>query len=325
MVKLEKIRVGFIGAGSHAQRFHYPSLQELDEVNLLAVCDLDLKRANQVASQFKIEKIFCDYKQMIKEVDLDAVYIVVPPKALTCIALYCLSQRLHVFMEKPPGTDLQETEEMARMAKKNECKTMVGFNRRFSSLNREAKRRVEQRGPITLCLTEYHKYHLGDSPYYGTDSWLVVDIIHCLDTLRWIGGEISSTQSMVGRFGGDYDTNFLALFQFKNGTQGILCADYLSGSRIERIEIHGKGIAAYIEPPDRAFIYEKNRVHISPKPCEILEGDRLAGSSEIRKSQGFFAEHQHFIDCIKKDIQPETFLEDAAKTMELVNVIQKKM
>ena len=317
--------MGFIGAGSHAQRFHYPSLQELDEVNLLAACDLDLKRANQVASQFKIEKIFYDYKQMVKEVDLDAVYIVVPPKALTRIALYCLSQRLHVFMEKPPGIDLQETEEMARMARKNKCKTMVGFNRRFSPLNREARRRVEQKGPITLCLAEYHKYHLGDSPYYGADNWLVVDIIHCLDILRWIGGEIGSIQSIVGRFGGNYDTNFLALFQFKNGTQGMLCADYLSGSRIERIEIHGKGIAAYIESSDRALVYEGNRVHMNPQPCQILEAGEVAGSSEIRKSKGFFAEHQHFIDCIKKDIQPGTSLEDAVKTMELVNAIQKRI
>lgn len=321
---MKKIRVGFIGAGSHAQTVHYPCLQELNEANLLAVCDLDSEKANQVASQFNIKKTFSDYKQMIKETDLDAVYIVVPPRMLTPIVLYCLSQKLHVFMEKPPGMSLEETEKMVKVAKENNCKTMVGFNRRFAPVTTEAKKIIERNGPITQCMVEYHKYHVGDSPYYGTDSWLLVDIIHSVDTLRWVAGEVKSIQSMVSKFDSNYENSFLALLEFKCGARGILNSNYLSGARINKLEIHGQGIAAYIDPPNLATIYERNRTYFSPKPTILLEARKLAGSKEIYKTYGYFAENRHFIDCLQKDISPETSLEDAIKTMRLVNTVQER-
>lgn len=319
---MEKINIGFIGVGEIAQWVHFSSLLKMEDVNLVAICDLNVKRLKEATEKFKVKKTFTNYKQMLRKVKLDAVYIAVPPKALKPIVLYCLSQKLHVFMEKPPGVSLKETEEMAKVAKENNCKTMVGFNRRFAPVTRKAKKVIKEKGSITQCMVEYHKYHLDDSPYYGENSWLLVDIIHSVDTLRWIAGEVKSVQSIVSKFDSNYENSFLALLEFKSGAKGILNSNYLSGARINKIEIHGQGIAAYIEPPNLATIYERNRTYINPKPAILLEGSRLAESKEIYRTYGYFAENRHFIDCIKKDILPETSLEDATKTMRLMEAIQ---
>lgn len=72
-----------------------------------------------------------------------------------------------------------------------------------------------------------------------------------------------------------------------------------------------------------ATIYERNRVYSNPKPTILLKGNELAKSKEIYKTYGYFAENRHFVDCLEKDISPETCLEDAVKTMRLVNAIQR--
>lgn len=235
---MEKVNIGFIGIGSIAQWVHLPSLSKMEDVNLVAVCDVAPKKLKESTESFKINESFTDYKQMLTKVKLDAVYITVLPKALKCIVLYCLSQKLHVFMEKPPGMSLEDTEKMAEVAKENDCKTMVGFNHRFTPVTREAKKIIEKKGSITQCMVEYHKYHLGDSPYYDTNSWLLVDIIHAVDTLRWIGGEVKSVQSVVSKFDSNYENSFLSLIEFGCGAKGIVNCNYLSGARINKLEVH---------------------------------------------------------------------------------------
>ena len=48
----EKVRIGFVGAGELATAMHYPSLAEMDDVELSAVCDVDEKRRREAASRF---------------------------------------------------------------------------------------------------------------------------------------------------------------------------------------------------------------------------------------------------------------------------------
>ena len=316
---MERIKIGVIGTGNLCSRVHLPSLVELEDVELAALCDIDSERLKKAAQKFKIKETFTDYKKMLEEANLDAVYTVLPPKLVKPVVIYSLFKGLHIFLEKPPGISLDETKEMARVAKENSCKSMVGFNRRFSAVMREAKKKVEEKGPVTQCLAEFHKYHLGDTPYYGTNSWLLVDVIHSLDTLCWMGGEVESVRSMSTKFDSDYENSFNALFKFKDGARGVLSACYVSGARVEKFEMHGRGIAAYVEPPEIVRIYKDNN-----REPEIIKGSKLAASEEFRKTYGFLDEARHFIQCLKEDKKPDTNLEHAVKVMQLADMIHKE-
>lgn len=106
--------------------------------------------------------------------------------------------------------------------------------------------------------------------------------------------------------------------KFKGGVRGVLSTCYVSGTRIEKFEMHGKGIAAYIEPPRIARIYKDK----SNEP-EIIKGSDLAGSGEFYRTYGFFEEAHHFVQCLKEDRQPDTNLKHAVKVMQLINNIHK--
>lgn len=334
---MDQIRIGFIGAGRLANRVHYPSLASFNDVEICAICDLDENRLNETADKYGVSQRFKDYKAMIEKVPLDAVYIIMAPtpfgnylnaEPLYKIVIECLKHGLHVFIEKPPGASLEETRKMAEAAKKYDCKTMVGFNRRFIPVLREAKRLVEEQGPITHCLATFHKNMIGKPEPWGRVSHLVADVIHAVDTLRFMGGEPESIASCVTSFYADYPNSFNALIRFKNGCVGHLCSNYSSGGRVHYFEMHSKGIYAFVNLPfepekQEAIILRDNKPY---GEAEILKNlDLVGGCRDFHVIYGFLQENRHFIDCIKKDEVPETSFEEALKTMKLIERIKSSI
>ncbi|RLE82944.1 MAG: gfo/Idh/MocA family oxidoreductase [Thermoprotei archaeon] len=315
--QLDKVRVGFVGAGVHANAVHYPSLASMKDVEIVAICDINLSRLRSTSKKYGVELQYTDYKKMFEEVKLDAVYIIMPPHQLYDIVIDALRHGFNVFIEKPPGITAFQTESMARYARKYRCKTMVGFNRRFIPLLRKVKKIVTERGPILQAVAVFYKHRLGEEPYFrGAVDILTCDAIHAVDTLRWIGGDVERVVSVVKRFHCEYDNAFYALMRFKTGGVGILMSNWAAGKRIHVFEMHSKGISASINPDDKALIYMDNK-----EDPLIITTQEAAGSNDRIWYYGFYFENRHFIDCIKNDTEPEVNFEEAAKTMRLIKLI----
>lgn len=316
---MDKVKVGMIGAGSLANSVHYPSLAEFDDVEIAAISDLDDGKLKSTAEKYHVEKTYKDYKKMVSEVDLDAVYIIMPPHHLFDLVIHCLNSKLNVFTEKPPGVTAEQTRNMALTADKNSCLTMTGFNRRFIPIMVEAKRLVRERGEILQCVATFYKNSIGAGPYYnGAIDILTCDAVHAVDSLRWMGGDVTCVASDVRSIYAEYHNSFNALMKHENGATGVLLTNWVVGKRVHTFEMHAKGISAFVNGDDKAFIYSDNK----EEPI-ILDAKEFAGSSESNKYYGFYGESRHFIDCIKKSKMPETNFADAYKTMELVNSIYR--
>ena len=312
---MDKVKVGMIGAGSHANFAHYPSLADFKDVEIAAICDIDEGRLNRTADRYGVEGRYKDYREMVLRERLDAVYVIMPPHHLYDIVIYCLGRGLNVFIEKPPGVSLEQARNMALKAERYGCKSMVGFNRRYIPLMRHVRKVVEERGPIIQCMATFYKNSLSvEHPYYGgAVDVLTCDAIHAVDALRWICGEADKLVSDVNKFYVDYYNSFNALIKFKNGATGLLATNWAVGKRVHTFEMHAKGISAFINPDDKALIYFDNR-----EEPRIITSMEAAGSDQRIKYYGFYQENRHFIDCLKEDREPETSFKDAVKTMELV-------
>jgi len=328
-IKMNKIKVGFIGAGRRANVAHYPSLAEMDDVEITAICDLRKDRLEATADKYKVKKRFTDYKQMLKETDLDAVYIIMFPDLLDPIVTHCLEEGKNIFIEKPPGMDVEETKRWADLARKHDCKTMVGFQRRFHPCVVHAKKILEERGEILYCAATFHKYGewKGYIGKFGGVS-LVLDIIHVIDLLRWIGGDIKRVHSLTGQIFSnvkDHLNFYTAIFEFENGGVGILNSNRTSGGRVLRFEAHSKGISAYGDIPglpgiDKLTILRDNQPY---QTAEIIRNEDLIGKNASETHfDGTFQMNRHFIECIKHEKEPIANFEDAVKTMEVIKKIQ---
>ncbi|HET7577675.1 MAG TPA: Gfo/Idh/MocA family oxidoreductase [Bacillales bacterium] len=127
----KKLKVGLIGAGGIARGVHVPSyLKCEDRAEIVAVADVVKETAEKLAADFEIPHVFGDYKEMLKEVELDAVSICTPNKFHSGAAIAALEAGCHVLCEKPPAMTVEETERMTEAAKKSGKFLTYGFHYR---------------------------------------------------------------------------------------------------------------------------------------------------------------------------------------------------
>lgn len=312
---MEKVRLGLIGAGGMANAVHYPSLAEFPDVYMVSICDLVESKLTATADRFKIRKRYCDYREMLDKEDLHAVYILMPPHHLFDLVMDALGRSLHVFIEKPPAVTTFQTRAMARLASQNSCITAVGFNRRYIPMMTYARSYIAERSGITQVVASFYKN--GSAVYYnGALDVIGCDAIHAVDTLRWMaGGDAVKVASLESQYGDVVPNSWNALVRFDNGVSGVLLTNWNVGTRIHTFEMHAPGVSALLNPNDKGFIYEGEKV-------TALDAKGIAGSEETYKRYGFFAQSRHFIDCIKAGKEPSSSLQDAVKTMGLVDQIR---
>lgn len=311
-----KVRLALIGAGGMANTVHYPSLAEMDDVEMVGLCDLVEDKLHATADKFGIEKRFTSYQTMIDETAPDGVYVLMPPHHLFDIVIDVLTRGLHCYIEKPPGVMSEQTRQMANLAEAKGVLTMVAFNRRFIPLMRQCRAKVTAVGPLNQVVSTFYKWHTGGPYYNGAIDVLSCDAVHAVDALRFFGGEVVDCVSAVRSLGKQFATSFTAMVEFDSGAIGVLLANWQTGGRVHTFELHAAGASAFIDPDDKAILHLDNQL-----AAEVITANQAAGREEKYHSYGFFGENRHFVDCIKSGQLPETHFGDAVKTMELVDMI----
>jgi len=316
---MKKLKIGFIGTGNFARKAHFPSLAKIDRVEIVAICaKTDIKMRNELAEQYNIKHRYSAYKEMLAEADIDVVYAIRKPiYGLSRIACDVLSAGKHLFIEKPPALSVAEMKLMVNAAKKSGCSTMVAFNRRFVPILIEAKRMVAEQGISSINATFYKYQMKQEMPGF---SQLLSNGIHSVDTLRWLAdSEVKEVAVATSNKFTGHDSTWMALIRFKNGIIGTLLASYSVGARTHTFEIHGRGVSAFVDPNVSVKIYTEGNLQ-SPI---VLDTKEFAGSDERIEWFGLRAENQHFVDSILENKKPMPDFEDALKTMELVERIER--
>lgn len=316
--RFRKVKVALIGAGGMANGYHYPSLKEMDDVEMAAVCDLVSEKAAATAERFEIPRTYTDYRRMLDEVKPQAVYALMPPHHIFEVAMDVLDRGCALFIEKPPGMNAFQNRRMAEAARRNRVIAMCGFQRRHVPLICELRKRVEKRGPIHTAVVTFVKCSYPEAGYYnGAIDILSCDAVHAVDTLRHLcGRDVVSLASDVRNLGAQDNNAFYAIAKFSTGATGILQTNWACGRRFFRVEMHAQGISAYADPDEGGVLYKDGDLdgeRFTPAEC-------AGGDSDWRKL-GFYAESRHFIDCVKSGKAPIGSLEDTVKTMELVDRI----
>lgn len=139
----KSIKVGIIGAGGIAN-LHARYYKELPDVELVAVADIDEKRAVDFARRWGVPEsnVFTDYSKMLKSVQLDAVSVCTPHAVHAKPTIEALRRGIHVNVEKPMASKAADALEMWRAAKESGKVLMVGFQTRWSPEIVAAKRIV---------------------------------------------------------------------------------------------------------------------------------------------------------------------------------------
>jgi virulence factor len=311
-----------LGCGGQATSIHFASLANMDDVEMVAACDLNEEKLHAAAQKYKIAKTYTDYNRMLEQEQADAVFIVMPPHLLFDLVIAALRKKLHVFIEKPPGITATITETFAREAKTNQVIGMVGLNRRFMPMVNYAKQWIEARGGLSQAVATFYK---GPTVYYnGVVDALAGDGIHSLDALRHIVGtehQVVRLHSIPARRDSETDNAWNVIMQFSNGVTGILLLNFHVGGRFHTFEMHGSGASAFLNPDESATFFENNRAYRNTN-ATTMTTQQLAMSESKLEYYGFYQQDRHFIDCIRANTEPLSSFRDAAVSMRLLERIR---
>jgi predicted dehydrogenase len=316
----KKIRVAVFGAGSRSRQAAIPSLAGIDDVEMVALCDIDQALCGKTADQFGIPgrygKDIFDYQRMVAETKPDAVVAIGNPHQLYDVWRWLLENGVPLAIEKPLGLTPHQSRALAYLAEKAGVPTQVLFQRRYTPVAMKAFSLCRERGDINHAVCRFYK--CDKAPMLGARDHLLDDTVHSVDTLRWMcGGEVVGVESHCRRIGTP-DVNFVsAALYFSNGSVGHLINSWTSGKRIFSVEMHADGIFAEIEHETGGYVYRDGS----------LDGLRLdaigeAGSDRYEVYTGARAAMEDFIRALQTGGLPASNFADAAKTMDVVFQIE---
>jgi predicted dehydrogenase len=307
------IKIVVVGAGSHSQGNHLPSLaryvtEHPGQIELAGLCDLRRERAVEMAAQYGFARAYVDLDEMLRLEQPDGCVAVTPIPVTREIATRIIEAGVPLLMEKPPGATLAEARQIVELVDRTGAHVMVSMNRRYDSALRVALDWWGERPLHYVRGTIVRVDRREPDFFYGT-------AIHPFDTLREIAGDVREV-SVDERRDGEVRW-YVARLGFERGTAGILEVLPTSGSMGESYELHGPGCRALARAggPDTGEVrcWEDGQLVIDENPT-------LGDPTFVRN--GTYAETCAFIASLGEGIVHPTPAE-VLQTVELCECIQQ--
>src|SRR5215831_7461937 len=222
------LRTAVIGVG-YLGRFHAQKYAQLPGSQLVGVVDANFETAGRVAAELKVTA-FNNYTELLDRVD--AVSIAVPTPLHFEVARAFLERGVHVLVEKPITTTVEDAQALIDLAKRKRCVLQVGHLERFNPTIVAATKILK-----TARFVESHR--LAAFKVRGTDVSVVLDLmIHDIDLIQELVGapivSIDAAGSAV--FSGDLDIAN-ARIRFANGCVANTTASRVSMKQERKIRI----------------------------------------------------------------------------------------
>ena len=114
---MKKLGTAVVGTGFWGKN-HARVYKDLQETDLLAVCDIDAARAKAVADQFGA-KPYTNVRRMLQNEEIKAVSVCTWSTSLARVAIEAVKAGKHVLVEKPMAASVKQAERLVDEARKN--------------------------------------------------------------------------------------------------------------------------------------------------------------------------------------------------------------
>ncbi len=221
--------VGVIGAGNFAISTLLPCLSRTGARLKYIAGRNNGASLVHAARKFRFENAVTDYRQILDDGDVNAVFVVTGHNSHASLAGEVLDAGKHVFVEKPLAISMAQLVDIGDMARQHpDRQLMVGFNRRFSAHTQRIKEHLAGRaGPICMTMTvnagEIPATHWTQDPQEGGGR-IIGEGCHFIDLLSWLAGSPIETVSAarVGEGPAVRDDKMSILLTFADGSVGTV-------------------------------------------------------------------------------------------------------
>lgn len=333
---MRKIRTVIIGMGKMGV-IRWNGMKDHGGFEVIGICDTN--EANLVGYE---GKSYTDWKKCIDECDPEAVVVCTFNAVIPDIVCYALSKKKHVFSEKPPGRNLQDTLCMKKASETDPGLVLkFGFNHRYHNSIIEAKALIDS-GLIGDVVCARGVYGKAGSPTFASE-WrndtsisgggiLLDQGIHMLDLLCYFMGSFSQVKSSVGTLVWEEMTTEDSAFAILETEKGQIASLHSSVLQWKHkfdldiictngyIALNGLLTSTKSYGEERMTYYRKDLAAKSGSLGKPIEHTLCFDSDE-----SWDYEHAEFYDAVARGIPlKQGTIEDAVQVMDLIERIYGK-
>ncbi|MFH5836499.1 Gfo/Idh/MocA family protein [Proteiniclasticum sp. C24MP] len=231
---MKNITFGIIGCGDVTEKKSGPAFQKLPHTTLKWVMRRNEEKLKDYARRHRIEHYTTDYKEILEDPEVDAVYIATPPYMHKFYTIEAAKHKKDVYVEKPMALSVEECVEMMEVCKAEGVKLFAAYYRRSQKKFRTVKELLgnHEIGEIR----SFHYHYVNPLPQHNPDrAWLYDPKIsgggqlydvgsHMMDMILYLFGDvgyakgISRNQAKVL----EVEDNTSGILLFRNGVQGTV-------------------------------------------------------------------------------------------------------
>ena len=325
------LRVGVIGFGYWGPNLAR-NFAEHGDVLLASVCDLDDGNLIRARSIYPYVKTSRDFREVIKDPNIDAVAIATPLSTHFEIAADALSAGKHVLVEKPIAKDSDSAKRLGEMAASGGLVLMVGHTFVYSGAVRKIQELIAGESLGEIYYYDSTRVNLG---MFQHDTSVIWDLAtHDLSILDFIMEErpIAVSANGINHFAGNHENiAYLTLF-FSSQVIAHINVNWLAPVKVRRTLIGGsQRMIVYddMEPSEKVKIYDKG-VELTDDPQDIYNvlvsyrsGDvwvpRLDQSEALKNEIG------HFVHCVTTSELPVTGADMGVRIVTILEAATQSM
>ncbi len=301
---MDRVGFGVIGTGFWG-RNHSRVLAELPNSRLVAVCDIDVSRAQEVAKRHGVEW-YTDTDQLLARGDIEAVSVCTPTTTHASVSLAALSKGKHLLVEKPIADNVESARKIFEASKGRDLRVMTGFIERFNPGLRRLKSLIEQGtlGEVVLAFAR----RVGRWPERIGDVGVVKDsAIHDLDLMRYLFNEEPlSVYARAGSLGHKHEDYAEIMLKFSGIRTGFVEANWLTPRKVRTLTVTGKEAIAVMD-----FITQET----------VIENAEETITKKHEWGEPLKAELTHFASRIQEGKDPDVTAYDGLRALEICEAV----
>ncbi len=261
------LRWGLIGCGDIARKRIAPAFRDLDSCELIAVSRSRHDLAEEFAREFGAKRWYKDWRELLKDEQIHAVYIATPPDLHAEQTIAAAKAGKHVLCEKPMALDPQQCRQMISACRGSGVRLSIAYYRHFYPVIARVKEIIAAREIGKVVLTEIRAFENfrpdRDDPRYwmvlkekGGGGPLMDFGCHRIEVLLNILGPVSRAFGSNGRQITDWnveDTS-ISLFEFQNESRGVLAVSRAVEEPQDSLDIYGSAGSVHIPVLNRGLM-----------------------------------------------------------------------
>jgi len=324
---MDKLKIALVGAGGISQIVRIPVLKKIENLELVAICEVDEAKASFIADKYEINNVYFDIQSMLNEEKLDGLFICTPNNFHYPMALAALEHKVPALVEKPLALNAEQARRLAEKSNKSGVPLVIGMNYRF-------------RDDAVILKDFLAKNELGEAFYVKT-GWLrqwqkhphqpwmldkkisgggvLMDMgIQLIDLALWLLDQpkIKNVRGYTYNLfsGGNVEDSALAVIETEH--DAVITVEVAWQMHLEKdmtyTHVFGRQGGAFMNPLRLYKEMHGNLVNVTPVHSKP-NVDNFKSAFEI--------EIHHFIEVLRGNTEPVTPAEDGIYMLQIIDAI----